>query len=106
MKKKSRILAAVLTVCLVTVMMPVISFAAENAGASGLSDDIVVLYSSDINGGVDANISLAGMAAYANEMKTRNKYVELVDVGNAVSGSVLASTSKGEYVAESLNAAG
>ncbi|MCI7618874.1 MAG: 5'-nucleotidase C-terminal domain-containing protein, partial [Firmicutes bacterium] len=106
MKKKSRILAAVLTVCLVTVMMPVISFAAETAGSSGLSDDIVVLYSSDINGGVDANIGLAGMTAYANEMKTRNKYVELVDLGNAVSGSVLASTSKGEYVAEALNAAG
>ena len=46
------------------------------------------------------------MAAYANEMKTKSRYVELVDVGNAVSGSVLASTSKGEYVVEALNAAG
>lgn len=106
MKKKSRILAAVLTVCLVITMMPVISFAAETAGATGLNDNIVVLYSGDINGGVDANIGLAGMAAYANEMKTKSKYVELVDVGNAVSGSVLASISKGEYVAEALNVAG
>ena len=87
-------------------MMPVISFAAETAGATGLNDNIVVLYSGDINGGVDANIGLAGMAAYANEMKTKSKYVELVDVGNAVSGSVLASISKGEYVAEALNVAG
>lgn len=106
MKKKSRILAAVLTACLVITMMPVISFAAETAGATGLNDNVVVLYSGDINGGVDANIGLAGMAAYANEMKTKSKYVELVDVGNAVSGSVLASISKGEYVAEALNVAG
>lgn len=106
MKKKSRILAALLTVCLVITMMPVISFAAETAGTTGLNDNIVILYSGDINGSADANIGLAGMAAYANEMKTKSKYVELVDVGNAVSGSVLASTSKGEYVAEALNAAG
>lgn len=106
MKKKSRILAAVLTACLVITMMPVISFAAGTAGATGLNDNVVVLYSGDINGGVDANIGLAGMAAYANEMKTKSKYVELVDVGNAVSGSVLASISKGEYVAEALNVAG
>ena len=106
MKKKSRILAALLAVCLVITMMPVISFAAETAGTTGLNDNVVVLYSGDINGGVDANIGLAGMAAYANEMKTKSKYVELVDVGNAVSGSVLASISKGEYVAEALNAAG
>ena len=99
MKKKSRILAALLTVCLVITLTPVISFAAETAGTTGLNDNVVVLYSGDINGGVDANIGLAGMAAYANEMKTKSKYVELVDVGNAVSGSVLASISKGEYVA-------
>ena len=106
MKKKSRILAVLLTVCLVITLMPVISFAAETAGTAGLNDNVVVLYSGDINGGVDANIGLAGMAAYANEMKTKSKYVELVDVGNAVSGSVLASISKGEYVAEALNVAG
>ena len=62
MKKKSRILAALLTVCLVITLMPVISFAAESAGAAGPNNNIVVLYSGDINGGVDANIGLAGMA--------------------------------------------
>ena len=105
MKRRSKILAAVLAICLTVTMVPVISFAAET-GASGLNDNIAVLYSGDINGGVDSNIGLAGMAAYANEMKTKSRYVELVDVGNAVSGSVLASTSKGEYVVEALNAAG
>lgn len=106
MKKKSRVLTAVLAVCLAVTMMPMFSFAAETDGNAGLNDDITVIYSSDINGGVDTNIGLAGMAAYVNEMKTKSRYVELVDAGNALSGTVLASTSKGEYVVEALNAAG
>ena len=63
MKRRSKILAAVLAVCLTVTMVPVISFAAET-GASGLNDNIAVLYSGDINGGVDSNIGLAGMAAH------------------------------------------
>ena len=106
MKKKSRVLTAVIAVCLIAAMMPVGSFAAQTTAAAEQNDDIVVLYSGDINGAVDSNIGLAGMAAYANEKKSKSKYVELVDVGNAISGSVLASTSKGEYAAEALNAAG
>lgn len=106
MKKKSRVLTAVLAVCLAVTMIPMFSFAAETDGNAGLNDDITVIYSSDINGGVDTNIGLAGMAAYVNEMKTKSRYVELVDAGNALSGTVLASISKGEYVVEALNAAG
>ena len=44
MKRRSKILAAVLAVCLTVTMVPVISFAAET-GASGLNDNIAVLYS-------------------------------------------------------------
>ena len=75
MKRRSKILAAVLAVCLTVTMVPVISFAAET-GASGLNDNIAVLYSGDINGGVDSNIGLAGMAAYANEMKTKSTMIK------------------------------
>ena len=75
MKKKSRVLTAVLEVCLAVTMMPMFSFAAETDGNAGLNDDITVIYSSDINGGVDTNIGLAGMAAYVNEMKTKSRYV-------------------------------
>lgn len=106
MKRKSRLLTVLLAVCLIAAVIPTASFAAGAGVTDGLDDDIVVLFSGDINGGVDANIGLAGMAAYANEMKIKHKYVELVDIGNAASGTVLASTSKGEYVAESINAAG
>ncbi|MBQ4649700.1 MAG: bifunctional metallophosphatase/5'-nucleotidase [Firmicutes bacterium] len=102
MKKRNKILAAALALCLVFTMIPGLSFAAETAAAK----DIVVLYSSDINGSVDTNIGVAGMAAYANAMRAEGKYVEIVDTGNAVGGSVLASISKGAYVVEAMNAGG
>ena len=89
MKRKSRLLTVLLAVCLIAAVIPTASFAAGAGVTDGLDDDIVVLFSGDINGGVDANIGLAGMAAYANEMKIKHKYVELVDIGNAASGTVL-----------------
>lgn len=100
MKKKSKILTVALAICLAVTMIPVISFAAE----ASADKDIVILYSSDMNGGVDTNIAIAGMAAYANAMRSEGKYVEIVDAGNALGGTVLASVSKGEYVVEAMNA--
>ncbi len=102
MKRKSKILSVVLTVVMAVTMLPFMASAAE----TDLSDNIVVLYSSDINGNISGNIGISGMVAYANEMKTTNKYVEMVDVGNAAGGTVLAGISKGEYVVKAMNIAG
>ena len=102
MKVRSKILAVAMMFCLIFTMIPGVSFAAETDAAK----DIVILYSSDINGGVDSDIGVAGMAAYANALRAEGKYVELVDAGNATGGSVLASVSKGAYVVEAMNAGG
>ena len=102
MKKRNKVISMIIAVCLVVTMVPFMAYAAETE----LSDEIVVLYSSDINGGVAENLGVAGMAAYANEMKAGHKYVEIVDAGNAAGGTVLASISKGEFVVEAMNAAG
>ncbi len=102
MKKRSKVVSMIIAVCMVMTMVPFMAY----ADTTDLSDEIVVLYSSDINGGVAENIGVAGMAAYANEMKASHKYVEVVDAGNAAGGTVLASISKGEYVIEAMNAAG
>lgn len=102
MMKRTKLISMIIAVCLMVTMVPFMAYGAE----TGLSDEIVVLYSSDINGGVAENLGVAGMAAYANEMKAAHKYVEIVDAGNAAGGSVLASISKGEFVVEAMNAAG
>lgn len=102
MKGKRRFFAAVLTLCLVLTGMPGAAFGADTAAAG----DIVILYSSDMHGGVDSNLGLAGLAALANEKRAQGDYVELVDAGDAVSGTTLASTTQGKYVIEAMNLAG
>ena len=87
MKGKKKIFAAVLTFCLMLTGVPAVAFGEETAAAG----DIVILYSSDIHGGVDSNLGLAGLAAYANEKRAQGSAVELVDAGDAVSGTMLAS---------------
>ena len=86
MKGKKKIFAAVLTFCLMLTGVPAVAFGEETAAAG----DIVILYSSDIHGGVDSNLGLAGLAAYANEKRAQGSAVELVDAGDAVSGTMLA----------------
>ena len=102
MKGKKKIFAAVLTFCLMLTGVPAVVFGEETAAAG----DIVILYSSDIHGGVDSNLGLAGLAAYANEKRAQGSAVELVDAGDAVSGTMLASTTQGRYVVEAMNLAG
>ena len=102
MRGTKKFFAAVLTLCLALTGVPAAAFGAETAASS----DIVILYSSDMHGGVDSNLGLAGMVAYANEKRAQGAQVELVDAGDAVSGTVLASTTQGKYVIEAMNLAG
>lgn len=101
MKNKRKLIVCVLALTLVLTMIPFSAAAAEN----NLSDEVVILYSGDMNGNVDDNIGVAGLAAYSNEMRISNKYVEIIDAGDATAGTVLASISKGEFVVEAMNAA-
>ena len=101
MKKKSKALSVLLAICLIMAMMPVSAFAEETA-----ADDIVILYTGDVHGGVSDNISLAGVSAYAKEKKAKTSYVEIVDAGDALSGTAIANASKGKYAVDAMNAAG
>ena len=99
---RRKTIAAVLTAVLVAVMMPAAALGAD----SSLSDDIVILFTGDVHGQADKNLGYAGLAAYRNEKRTTNKYVEVVDAGDAVSGTMLAAVSDGSYIVESMNLAG
>ena len=94
----SILLAAVLVVS----MMPAMAFAAE----TNLSDDIVILFTGDVHGQADENLGYAGLAAYENEKRITHKHVAIVDAGDAVSGSLLASVSNGDYIVEAMNLVG
>ena len=70
------------------------------------SDDIVVLFTNDIHSGIDENITLAGVASYKEYMKTKSKYVTLVDCGDAIQGNGVGLVSKGEVVIDAMNIVG
>lgn len=101
MRKKKAILSILLALCLAAAMMPMSAYAAED-----VSNDIVVIYTGDMHGAVDSNITLAGLKAYANERQAKSRYLEIVDAGDALSGNAIANASGGEFVVEAMNEVG
>jgi len=100
--KMKRIVSLVLAFAVMITMMPSMALAAETT----LSDDIVILFTGDIHGQADENLGFAGLAAYENEKRITHKHVAIVDAGDAVSGSLLASVSSGDYIVEAMNLVG
>ena len=103
MDKKKMLLSVLLTLCLAITMMPSSAFAAET---STNANDIVIIYTGDMHGAVDSNITLAGVKAYANERQAQSRYLEIVDVGDALSGNATANASGGKFVVEAMNEVG
>jgi len=69
---------------------------------SSKQESIIIVYTNDVHAAVNENIGYAGLVSYVNELKQNNKYVTLVDAGDAYQGTTLSSVSKGEAVAEIL----
>lgn len=97
-----KITSLVLACILMITMIPTSVFSAE----TGQSEDIVILFSSDVHGKPEDNLGYAGLKAYENEVKKENRYVSVVDGGDSIGGSMLSAVSKGKYSVESMNLAG
>ncbi len=69
-------------------------------------DDIIILFTNDVHCNIDDNIGYAGLAAYKKSVAAKNKYVTLVDAGDAVSISNLGAISKGELIVDIMNSVG
>lgn len=115
--RTKKVFALILSVLLVVSMMPAMAFADDTAtdgttvppAAAGdnSGEDIVILTTNDVHCGIDGeNIGYAGLAAYKKQMEKENKYVTMVDAGDAIQGDVIGTLSKGEYLTEIMNAIG
>ncbi len=98
-------LAILLSLCLVVGLVGVTAYAAEIT-ANDETNNIVIIYTGDMHGKPDTNITLAGLKAYANERQAKSKYVEIVDAGDSLSGSAIASSSDGKYMMDAMNEVG
>ena len=70
------------------------------------SEDIYIVFTSDVHCGVDENFTFASLKAYVNELESKHNDVLLVDCGDFLQGGTLGSLSKGEYVVELMNEMG
>ncbi|MCQ2420263.1 MAG: 5'-nucleotidase C-terminal domain-containing protein [Clostridia bacterium] len=96
-----RIVALLLAVVMVFGLMTS-ALAADTAKA----DSIVILHTNDIHCGVESNLGISGVAAYKADMEAANKYVALVDCGDATQGKDVGMVSAGTYVIDMMNKAG
>ena len=96
-----RVLAMVLTLCLLLGMMSTLAFAAD-----AKTDDIVILHTNDVHCGVTDGLGYAGVAAYKAEMEAAHNYVALVDAGDAIQGGPIGLLSAGSYLVDIMNEIG
>ena len=99
--KTKRIFALILSVLLVVAMIPAMAFAEEPAGTA--ADNIVILATNDVHCAVDTGIGYVNLAAYKEQLKKTNKYVTLVDAGDAIQGEAIGTLSKGEDLIKIMN---
>ncbi len=109
MMKGKRLLSLVMSLVFVFALCGPVQLAAAagtDTVTDALSTDIVILYTNDVHCAVDESIGYAGVAAYKAEMLKTNKYVTLVDNGDAIQGGILGTLSNGSYIIDIMNKVG
>lgn len=96
MKKKSIIILFILTLFIIVL-----------TGCNKVDIyDINIIFTSDVHCAIDENIGYSSIKAYKDMLSKTNKYVTLVDTGDAIQGNIVGSISKGEYIINIMNKAG
>ena len=70
------------------------------------TEDILILFTSDVHCGIEDDIGYAGLAAYAADLREQTPYVTLVDCGDAVQGDVIGTVSQGQSLVDIMNRVG
>lgn len=70
---------------------------------AGRTEDILILFTSDVHCGIEDDIGYAGLAAYAADLRGQTPYVTLVDCGDAVQGDVIGTVSQGQSIVDIMN---
>ncbi len=93
-----RIVSLLLTLCLLLT-------GAALAEETGLTRDVVVLYTSDVHCGIEKGFGYAGLAAVRDTL-AQTCHVLLVDNGDSIQGEAIGTTTRGEANLLLMNAVG
>ena len=69
---------------------------AAMAQETALTQDVVVLFTSDVHCGVDQGFGYVGVAAIRDAMKAAGNHVVLVDNGDSIQGEPIGTMTTGE----------
>ena len=69
-------------------------------------EDINILFTTDVHCGIEDNLGYSSVKAYKDYISKSNKYVTMVDSGDAIQGGLVGSISKGEYIIDIMNEVG
>lgn len=72
-------------------------------GGDKRSDDVVLLYTTDVHCGVNDKLGYSALASYKKEMQKEYKYVSLLDAGDYIQGDVIGAFSHGESIVNIMN---
>ncbi len=76
------------------------------AQEAALTQDVVVLFTSDVHCGVDQGFGYVGVAAIRDAMKAAGNHVVLVDNGDSIQGEPIGTMTTGEANVKLMNAVG
>lgn len=88
---------------LLTLCLALCSFVSVSAAQGS---DIVILYTNDMHCAMTNGVTLAGVAAYKQQMLEDGNYVALVDAGDAIQGDAVGALTEGEYMVDVMNRLG
>lgn len=96
------------TVILLTITIIASAVLTDNGMVYGVaqSEDIVIVYTGDLNCSLEKGIGLAGVRAYYNSLKEKENQKELISLGDVFSGTLMNDITGGSYNLEAMNAAG
>ena len=76
------------------------------SGQTGLRQDVLVLFTSDVHCGVDQNFTYTGLQAVRDAAEAAGNHVLLVDNGDNIQGEAIGIMTRGEISIELMNAMG
>ena len=94
-----------LALLLAMMMLLSVTAVAEEATGAALTQDVVILFTSDAHCGIDQGWGYAGVAAVRDSLAKSN-HVVLVDNGDAIQGEPIGTMTQGKTIVELMNKVG
>lgn len=106
MKRFRKLLTLLCSAAMILALCAVPAAAEDETEGSGLSKDLVILFTSDVHCGIDQNFGLEGLYQIRKNYEAQDKYTLLADDGDFIQGEPIGTMTKGAALIDLMNATG